>query len=541
MNYTKHAIHFFLLMLLIPLAGCIKSEDFDFNKIQKMEWNPTIAVPLVSSNLTIMDMIRQMNDSSSFVIDDKGFVTLVYKDRLFSVSPASAFTIPTDSFALSHTFTQAEIATITDFGSLTIPYEQNIKLTPADSIRIDSLIYGTGDLTLTMSGTVTNNGSIAFSIPEAKKNGIPFSTTFTPLVNGSKTIDLSGYKFDLTKVPNKPSTFRLSATLTITNTAADPVVKDDWISFKIAQHTKSIQVLSGYLGQVLLKTDSKSTDINLFNNTMTVGDFILVNPYFIFTFHNSIGLPVNLRFTEIKGKSKDDLLPSVNLIGNPGIPDPIDILSPSYADADPVKVTTVRIDNVGTDGAISRLLNLLKPGNFIYSFKSTANPYGEQTENFLRDSGKLDLDVEFGLPFYGLVKDFVVQDTAAFKFDSIDEVESVIFRTIIDNEFPIEAGMQIYFTDENYTRLDSLVNSGDQVIIPPADVDLNTGELIKAEQKMNFFSYSRNRIENILSAKKILIKAKLNTSGLATQNIKIYNYYKLKVKLAAEIEIKKKI
>lgn len=540
MKYKKQISRFLVLMLLIPLAGCIKSGDFDFDKMKDIEWNPNMAIPLVSSDLTIMDMIKEV-DSSYFDIDNQGFVTLVYRNKLFSVNPSSSFKIPQISFDYSHTFNATEAIIINNTGTLSIPFQQDIKLTPADSIRIDSLIYGKGNITLTMSGTaLPNNGSITFNIPQARKNGVPLNATFTPLNNGIKTIDLSGYNFDLTKVAGQPSTIRLNGTVTISNLPAGSISAGKNIGFNFEQNTESVKVLSGYLGRFILISDKTTTEINLFNNSMSIGNFKLVNPYFIFTFHNSIGVPVDLRFTEITGKN-NATGQTLNIIPNQGIPDPFSVGIPLYSDVDPVKVTTVRIDNLGTNGAISSLVDLLKPGKLVYGFSSLTNPYGEQSENFLRDSGKLDLDVEFGMPLYGMVKDFAVQDTFDFKFDKIDEAESLLLRTIISNEFPIDAVMQVYFTDENFVRLDSLVTGTDRIIIPAATVNFNTGELISATNKISDFSYSKARINKIVNAKNMLIKAVLNTSESGTQNVKIYDTYNLKVKIAAQVEIKKKL
>ena len=186
MSPTKSLSRFLIMLLLIPLASCIKSEDFNFDKLQKIEWNPKLAVPLVSSDLSIMDMIKQTGDSSNFVIDNQGFVTLVYKDRLFSINPMADITIPSTSFSFSHTFTAMEATAIEGGTPFSLPISQEIKLTPADSIRIDSLIYSKGDLTMTIGGNVTNNGSIVLNIPSAKKNGVALNLSVTPLANGVK-------------------------------------------------------------------------------------------------------------------------------------------------------------------------------------------------------------------------------------------------------------------------------------------------------------------------------------------------------------------
>ena len=164
----------------------------------------------------------------------------------------------------------------------------------------------------------------------------------------------------------------LSATLTIAQAPAS-TLSGKTITFSFAQHTDNIKVISGYMGRSYLIKDQKAVNINLFNNAFTIGTFKLVNPYFIFTFSNSIGLPVNLRFTTLAGRSNINGQ-TVNLVPNAGIPDPINVASPLYTDVNPVKVSTLRIDNVGTGDKISDLLNVLKPGFLIYNFYSMTNP-----------------------------------------------------------------------------------------------------------------------------------------------------------------------
>ncbi len=526
-----------LILLLIPLVGCIKSEDFNFSKMKDIEWNPNLAVPLVSSDLTIMDMIKQTGDSSNFVIDNDNFVTLVYKDRLYSVRPMESFVIPQQSFSFSHTLSSAEITALQSAGSLSIPFQQDITLTPADTIRVDSLTYNTELITLIVNSSFNNSGSLTFTIPDAKKDGNSAQGGINPIASGNTVVDLSGYTFDLTKVPGKPSTIRLNATLTINN---DPGIQaGDNISFTFLQNSGDVNVVSGYLGRFYLFNDTQKAYINLFNNAFPDGDFSLVDPYFIFTFTNSIGLPVRLSVAELKGTSATTGQ-SLDLAGNPGIPNPIAIASPDYNDPEQNKVTTLVVDSTGTSGAISSFINLLKPGSIEYMFDAMTNPNGEVSENFLRDSSRFNIDVEFGLPLYGRVANFAIQDTFDFKVDKIDQVEQLLLRTYVVNEFPMEAKVQVYFTDASYNKLDSLVTDN-SIIVPAGNVNLTTGAVTSPTEKVNIYSYDKARIDKIVGAEKILVKAVMNTSGSGSQNVKIYSNYRLQLKLAAQAQLNVKL
>ena len=83
-------------------------------------------------------------------------------------------------------------------------------------------------------------------------------------------------------------------------------------------------------------------------------------------------------------------------------------------------------------------------------FNAMTNPNGAVSENFLRDSSRFNIDVEFGLPLYGKVANFAVQDTFDFTVDNIDQVQQLLIRSDIINEFPMDAKMQIFFTDDSY-------------------------------------------------------------------------------------------
>lgn len=534
MNRIKVAnVAFALILLLIPLSGCIKSADFDFSKMEDIQWNPNLAVPLVSSDLTIMDIIKQSGDSSNFVIDNDNFVTLVYKDRLYSVRPMESFAIPQQSFGFSHTFSAAEITALQSTGSLTIPFQQDITLTPADTIRVDSLTYTSGSMVMSVTSSFSNSGSFTFSIPNATKGSTTLQGGINPVASGTSVVDLSDYTFDLTKVSGKPSTIRLNASLTLTNDGN--INAGDNISFSFVQSSGDVKVASGYFGRFYLFSGTQKEYINLFNKAFSDGEFNLVNPYFNFTFTNSLGLPIRLGIGELKGTSSTSGQ-SLDLAGNPGIPNPIAITSPAYSDVDQNKVTTLSVDNTATGGAISAFINLLKPGTIEYMFDAMTNPSGEVSENFLRDSSRFNIDVEFGLPLYGSVANFAVQDTFDFKVDNIDQVQQLLLRSDIINEFPMDAKIQIYFTDGSYNVLDSLVTDN-TVIVPAGDVNFTTGAVTKATEKISIFTYDRARIDKIVGSEKLLVKAVMNTAGSVGQNVKIYSNYRLQVKLAAQAQL----
>ena len=84
--------------------------------------------------------------------------------------------------------------------------------------------------------------------------------------------------------------------------------------------------------------------------------------------------------------------------------------------------------------------------------------------------------------------------------------------------------------------LDSLVTDN-TVIVQAGDVNLTTGAVTKATEKISTFNYDKARINKIVGAEKILVKAVMNTSNSTSQNVKIYSNYRLQVKLAVQAQL----
>ena len=98
--------------------------------------------------------------------------------------------------------------------------------------------------------------------------------------------------------------------------------------------------------------------------------------------------------------------------------------------------------------------------------------------------------------------------------------------------------VQLYFCDSLNNRLDSLLSPIDQVIHAatpgPAPDYIVTSPVSKTiTQKI-----SGPRIGNLENTKKIVVRAKLDTYSNGSQLVKIYSYYKLDVRLSAQVQLK---
>lgn len=132
---------------------------------------------------------------------------------------------------------------------------------------------------------------------------------------------------------------------------------------------------------------------------------------------------------------------------------------------------------------------------------------------------------------------FVLQDTTDFKYDDADDmIEWAEFKLILDNGFPVDGKIQMYFTDATYTILDSLLNPFQQILLsaisgspPDCRVTANT-------KKQTLIRWDKQRWQHLKTCKKILIRANLNTSNNGTTIIKMYSDYGLDIRLGIKAQ-----
>ncbi len=74
-----------MAITVFTFQSCVK-DNFKFNKLAQVEWNPNIAVPLIYSSLTIQDLLTQNDKDGLISVGADKFCTLIYKGNLFSLS-----------------------------------------------------------------------------------------------------------------------------------------------------------------------------------------------------------------------------------------------------------------------------------------------------------------------------------------------------------------------------------------------------------------------------------------------------------------------
>ncbi len=542
-NLTSIQMFSFRFLLFIGglftcLTSCVK-EEYDMDNIEAGTWTPNIAIPLVYTDFSINDIVLRTDKNGNITTAADNFCTLVYTGTLFSINATDFVVLPNQTKATSFAITALEenAYNLLPVGSsATFNRSQNIIFQPGSTnAQFDSILFSGGEIVFSINKTFTAGATLEINIPGAKKNGLSFFDTFG-LNTGttSRTLNLSGYKFDLTANGSGHNQFLINYNITVTKEPGKTVNAGTVVSVTEDIKNQEFQTVFGNVGmQSNLTPNSDTVAISIFrhNNTpIGIGTFHFADPVLKMYLVNSFGLPVSINSIDLKWYNPGF---GVGNIANPTF-SPILVNAPTVV-GDARVSDTLKLDNSNSD-LNSAMDN--HPKYIIYNVNSLTNPPNMPPQNNFVDAGsKLKANVEVILPMYGNAKDFTFDDTVKFKFQKVDNVENILFKAYAVNDFPMGIKLQIYFTDSTYQIFDSLFTNSN--VLPSATVQFLPSGLQTStpSEKGTDVYFDRARALALKNASHIIIRAISATFNEGTKNVKIYSDRRLKVKLGARAQM----
>jgi hypothetical protein len=528
-----------LVITATLFQGCIK-ETYDMDKIAQNEWNPNLAIPLVYSSLTVKDILSKHGDDA-ITVDGTGFVTLVYHGNLFSLKAEDFMSIPSANTNLpAMSFTAAEVTGYLAVGngnSYTVNKSISTPIaitTPNGGALIDSIVFKGGLMDFTLASTFQQSGTVVISMPGAKKNGVPLSISVPIVYAGNvpvtpvvPTVALNGYTIAM----NPANQVTINYTITLVNNG-NPLTVTNTLSSTFALTNPLFSKIFGYIGQQSISPNADTVGIKIFRNALGNGTFTLVDPKIKVYISNSFGVPILAALQQFEGYTSGfNPWPITGV----GIPSPLPINSPTYAQIGQSLQTNFTLDKNNSN--IVSLINN-KPKNIIYKINSQTNPNGNGTPNFVLDTSQFRVDMDIEMPMWGKAYGFSVIDTVPFQFKAFDQLQYLLFRAYISNGFPCDVSVQVYFADstKNYQVIDSLVIPA-QIIMPAASIDGN-GVVTNPSVKTTDVTMDAFRMSRLTNITHILVRGNASTNNNGSQDVKIYDFYKLDVKLGVQAKLK---
>ncbi len=522
------------LALAVILSGCRK--DFSFDKVKNLTWNPYLALPLVNDSITLRKVLTAGGAENHLYIDESGNISILYyyNNDAVRLRPSDLIKLEPVSFSYLHQITAAE-QTILSITDLTIPpilFNINLNgLIPG--ARVDKLRVKRGEIRVNTNHTFSNEGYLTITVLNATKNGLPLKFTLGPFVSGQSQsfVDISDVLLDLSSTPN----IIQAEVEGLLKKSGSPVAGDEIrADFQVSIDT--IGWFEGFLGQQTFSELTDTVSVNVFNNAFALGEVYFVDPQATITIVNSIGIPAEITVEKLLAINNASAV-TLDIADRLGAGAVFTIPSPLISATRPI-VETMYYNNANTGNAMNDFFNL-KPDDVVFKIKTVINPTGTPP-NFFADTSSIYDTLQLKLPLWGHFDHLTFQDTFDLVVDKPEEIEYLEFRTYIANGLPLTAMMQVYFTDENYNKKDSLTGY-DQILIEEAPVDPTSALPYPGMfgVKDTTFILTSDRMVNLENVKKALVKAVLHSADNGQMNVKLKADQMLRLNFTAKAKLRK--
>ena len=534
----------FLLISIIGvtiLQSCMKSSDFKFaSPVYNGEW----AVPLVNSHITLNDILK--NQDSTMQTDQQGLVTLVYNIKNLSSQTADQLmkipdqSLPVQNFSFPTTVSGIQVIDLSAGKTFPISFATDVPLTMANATqKIESIYIKSGTIRIPINSNFNKKTTFTLHAPNIIKKSTGVEIAIPPMIittaapNSFVTIDISDCTLYLKTVNGTSNTLHFDINIAMEGNSS-PTLPDYTFGMGIEITNLLFGNMYGNLGNFTMDM-GQTVDFSVFNTNLGAGflfgpDAIKLN----INVDNSFGLPIQLNATTFTAHS-DINTPhdvAIKLFG----PTTENIININASTAlGQTRRTTVTSTNPNLSAAFN-----ISPNKIVLAASALTNPGSSSNLNFVSDKSALNLNMDIMLKLFASINNFAFQDTLSFDLKDADKLESAAFRINTTNGFPLGVKMQIFFTDANYTVLDAMFTDPIPEMLKPAVAsgapDYKT--ITPTTYQFPDITYNQARLTKIKNAKKIIIKAILNTPNSGTDMIKIYDSYYIDTKIALRTKAK---
>jgi len=362
----------------------------------------------------------------------------------------------------------------------------------------------------------------------AIKNGVPYESEIFYHWKGMpsgpiyKNIDLSGYILGLKKQGGISGNLEVLFDVTVfNNTNPNP----GQYSLDVHQHISDVSIgkFSGYFGNLTIPFESTSIPLDLFKNKLS-GNIDFSEPKINFKVENSIGADMQIEFISIHSIFSGHPEWNTNIEGSyEELPWIID--SPSNGQQ--IKSNSSWFGLSCANSNIKDVLFAL-PDRISMTVKATANPCAGNNFNFFYDQSRLAMTMDVELPLHGIAENLVLEDSYKFNFDDLENLKSAEFKLCLENGFPLKAGLQVYFADDEFILIDSLFST--PLMVEAGSTDPLSMQLTVPSKASVSNVFDEARFDKIkYETRNILIRSMLDTPGNAAIKIFANNYLDVQI------------
>jgi hypothetical protein len=509
-------------MSLVLLCSCM---DWSEYKVDEVDLNPSLALPLIKGGFSIADMLENA-DPSVIKIDPDGLISFTYTADMETGSISEEFSLPDKSTAISFVLPGAVFPSIpqdlkTDSINRTLAFD----MAPE---RIDEVGLLSGELAVSTS-IVPASSDLQYEVRIFLPGFIsPAQLPLNAIVGGTTSIGLDGYKLLL-----GDNTFPLKIVLILKKRSTPVVIAPGTsINVQLAFRNFQFRYMKGFLGQQTFDLPETGVEMGDFGDLFGGAVVSLAQPKVSMTITNEYGVPCVGEFVVLEAR-KEGANPLPILL-NPASP----VVLNSPAIMGDQAVTTVAITNV------NEILNYA-PTAIQFQASAAINKGLTDGENFVVDTSTMRIKLDVEVPLYGSASGIVLRDTVAIDLSQTEgsEVVSASLKLKITNDLPLDGTVQLALLDAHDKFIDVLLDD-DQMNILRGSKVLASGDLLTPGVFDGMIELSNDKIEKVFTARKIAITIGLqttrNNSGGA-QNVKFKSHYAVQIEAGLLADLKLKI
>lgn len=493
-----------------------------FDEFPEFKLGPEFVLPLLTGSLTIEDILPDQ-DLDNMEIDEDNFITIVARSST-STQNAGQIVLLTDQimpFELPvNLIPPAKTVEKTDT-VISVVYNAGFDFGLGE--KLDSLRFSSGTLELLVSEPqlaadgyeVQINATIPFALDN---NGNPLTIDFH--LNEKTEISLDNYLFKFYNTEDSHNLFNIEYRLHITGKGA---AKDYKLLFNQDFVQLSFWGLYGDIISLTLEIPGDTISIPLFEK-WDEGMISFADPTMILKADNSFGFITHVYFETLRAANNSSL---VDLVTN----DPVSIYPWVIDNAQYPGHSAVSYLNLNTETSNLDEFISLPPKEIIYFIEADLLSH-QTTQGFITNDSKLDLGLEFRLPLHGSINNFVLKETFEISPGDIsDNIEKLELHVSAINSFPIDAGFQMTFLDNNDNILFTVFDDDESAtIIASAKVNQD-GEVIEETTKESVIALTPEKIEKLNDSKKLTVQVKLQTAEEGEIPIKIFTHQSIAIKM----------
>lgn len=524
-----------LLIGALPLAMLIGCMD-DAVEIKDLKYDRplNVAGPLGGVNLSVKTLLEKLDSLSYIYADNEGLLHVQVED---SFNVAYDDVIEFNELNTTYTYDiNPNVKTV--LGPFVDTLVVNVLSIGEDNQRFDSLTIETADILFDITLPPQYEGNYTITLPEVKKadgTTVSLSRDFSN-TSAIDPIDLAGGRIGFQNLNGK-SFITIITDVEVTNTNGNITNTDMNVVLELQSMTP--YEVFGYFGKINAIEQKQEQEFNFFE-TFDLSEVAQFKDITLeLSIDNYFGLPMglyidSLAFENTKTGSVENIVIDDNSI---------EITPATYGD--PIIPSNNIITINSTNSNLIDGINL-GPNHFYVEVNGLINPNGETVQNFVNTQAKVEGRIRVDLPLW--FKTSLYQRTDTIPFDlvglfsdstQVDMVEALNMEMNFTNGFPFNIQAQIYMTDTNYVKIDSLFNeAGGAFVWESATVDADGIVTTPTETQVNI-QVLKEKVKKFYDnkAKNILIQSSVSTGDKENpQFVKLYEDYSIQGSINFEIK-----